>query len=47
MLQRIRVQWFRFTHGEDVFDAWPGEDLLRAVPAPKATGAVAALQPVA
>ncbi|MGN6743160.1 MAG: hypothetical protein ACTHJL_07655 [Amnibacterium sp.] len=30
MLTRIRVRWFRFTHGEDVFDGWPGEEPVAA-----------------
>jgi hypothetical protein len=45
MLRRIRVQWFRFTHGEDVFDVWPGEDLRRLASAPKPAGSIATLQP--
>lgn len=45
MLRRIRVQWFRFTHGEDVFDAWPGEDLPRTAPTAKAAGGIATMQP--
>lgn len=30
MLERMRIRWYRFAHGEDVFDAWPGDEPVAA-----------------
>ena len=45
MLRRIQVQWFRFTHGEDVFDGWPGEDMERAAAFTRHSARSVELQP--
>jgi hypothetical protein len=40
MLNRVRVRWFRFTHGEDIFDGWPGEDADRVARAERVVTSV-------